>query len=68
MAPGALIVNIAVILIIFTAWWIIYATVNEEMKTGENQTVAVQGTENIKNMDQTHSSSAAASVLSGLEM
>ena len=54
MAPGALMVNIAVILIIFTAWWIIYATVNEEMKTGENQTVAVQGTENIKNMDLDH--------------
>ena len=39
MMSGHLIVNIAVILIVLTAWWIIYITVKNEIKMVEDQSV-----------------------------
>ena len=42
MMSGDLIVNIAVILIIFTAWWITYRTVINEIELVENQSVKLQ--------------------------
>ena len=47
MMSGHLIVNIAVILIVLTAWWIIYITVKNEIKMVEDQSV------HLKNLSDT---------------
>ena len=39
MMSGHLIVNIAVILIVLTAWWIIYRTVKNEIEMVEDHSI-----------------------------